>query len=351
MNNIIFTPMFKTKANSEKPVLKIFSEFFNDKIIPFIEFIRSPECKIEKAIVESLKEKVFFAQMYKSIKNAEKKVIPNNSLDDQIGGIDLLMQTSELAIPVLYLEKEAISNEKQVLAIKKTIDNVHSKKRKLGIRYFGDIEDIASNNPIKEINYIIDFLNKDDYFFYDTGDDYDARLFDKMRLKREYIGKVKIILLSCERKHRLNSKKEFPEYDFARACFTTSLLKDVLNGKMEFDGFGTYCGLEDSLTEEQSHSYQVYGLLLIYDIKNNLFFSIRTNKPDWNSAACKPLKGIISKKWSLELKPNFFDGKTNEFSLKDINDLLSKEEKSGNHSTYIKIGLEKYLEEVINYIS
>jgi len=250
--NKIFIPIFKTKQSSEKRAIQNTLDLLVEKrIIPYLEVIKNINDSIPQSYFKILSNTSFFAEP---------------TITEQT--IDLFDYSN--SIPVLSLVKSV-----DPTSVNDFISKGHNLKRSIGLRI-----NVGNSSMI---NKMVTTLNKEDYLFIDIGNNDYSSLLYLSTFKMLHTYECTIIIISDERNDKITGRELYKNYykKYSDSTyFNHSVIESITNGTFDFDGFGSYCGAKNDLTEGVKISNDVYGYLLIYNHLNNSFYIETTDTSD-----------------------------------------------------------------------
>lgn len=307
-----FIPIFKTKQSSEKKAIQNTLDLLNEKgIFPYLEIIKDINDSIPQSYFKALGDTTFFAEP------------------------TITEQTDELfdygnSIPVLSLIKGASPT-----SVNDFISKGHNLKRSIGLRI-----NVGNSSMI---NKMVTTLNKEDYLFIDIGNNDYSSLLYLSTFKMLHTYECTIIIISDERNDKITGRELYKNYykKYSDSTyFNHSVIESITNGTFDFDGFGSYCGAKNDLTEGVKISNEVYGYLLIYNHLNNSFYIETTDTSDHISRIYNVLVNTIK---SDTVALSLFDSTSRSKALLD--DSMAE----GKLSVKKKITIEivHYIEEVL----
>jgi hypothetical protein len=324
-----YIAILKSKTISERAVIKkCFDIFDNGIIVPYIEFIRPLDDKVSLSFLTFLAQKAGFAQIYRGKMGLTDYLKAND---------DLILKTPKSTTIGLEIYCKALNSEMCTM-ISDYIDSLHSQSRSVALRFRKVID-------ISYLYVLISKLNADDYMIIDTQDsDIDAYLFNLMDLSEIKIPH-KVIFSSEIPSEHIN--KDFALYGGNNPLTNLSGFSSVYikNENPDF-WYGSYCGARDR-NNEDTHGYSSFGVFFILDLPNETFFSIRSPEAGFGSSAYHSVIDSVKNHYEEICKLYF----SNSPISKDILDTLIKSGKSGNASSYIKISMINYLEQVNNLLT
>jgi len=332
-----FFPILKTKSNSEPNAIKECLGFLGDYIIPYVEVIPEKEESVKKRksgfdkIRSLLKDKSFIAQCNRSDKQYMGTVDFGRYLEDTFSLTKSL--NSNVCISIFIRGEQETFNYKKV---NEYIELLHELGYQVAVRC-----DCFNDNVAR----ITDSLELDDYFIFDIGfSDISASFFVFMDIE-ERVRNPHFLVFSQEINHNLGNKN-YSERGYNDGITNTSLMNYYVKQGNDIFGIGGSCGTKND-TNEFFRGTMSYALFLTYDSSKNSFYSMRSEKSGEGSTAYREL---VSK-----IESHF---KYYEYGiLKNCpisTELLKKQfetHKPGNASTYIKITIINYLEQINNLLS
>ena len=246
----IFVPIFKTKRSSEKNAIEKTSSLLLESkhVIPYIEAIKDVYNPIVEKYIRLMGESHFFIEP-----------MQNEELDG--------LFVYENAIPVCLIGRDTDN---------KTID-IFVKKGEEPPR---PIAFRISDSDSTHAKYLEPKLRDKDYLLVDiSGNDYSSSLF-LSAIKMFFNFKCKIIILSNERSVSASGtdlNKHYNNKYSNSMFFNHSVINAIKNGTFDFDGFASYCGAKNDLTEEVKISNDIYGYLLSFNLDKNAFYVITSD--------------------------------------------------------------------------
>jgi hypothetical protein len=300
---VIYVPIIKNRT-AEIRALKICADFLCEEIIPYFEIINDqykprhevdskgekvyelkpgnkkktpkkaqplPEdiCTLEK-INEAVVGNRCFIEYFRyseddypdSKINLKKVELARELSNDYAKYVEKIIDVCrfEKFIPVISIKKSfAISN----YDLKELVDNIRKKGNALGVRVQIDLLD-------DYMDFLEQELNEADFLFVDIGEKpYVAQEFLLQDIA-DYSINATCILINSPR-HKKDVKREYQIDGWEPLINNIVAIKYADCG---FDGFGDYAGLKDNLPEDIP--VQSYTLALIYEAKENKFWSIRS---------------------------------------------------------------------------
>ena len=254
MTNLLFTPILKTKRESEITALKTIKPLLanNQLIIPYIECNKELKDKIVINYIDVLENNTFF------IEPIHRDIVK-------------LIETSFVGNENLSIVYKIVED-----STKKEIIDFIKYHRKANKKVYIKIADGDS----RFLDELQNLLPTDILFIDIRGNNYTS-------VRDTFIGdisktgtKCRIIIHSNERSEIIPGKM-FADYNYnPEAFFNLSVINAIKSGQFTFDGFGSRCAAKDDNTEDIRRSNKAVGYLLIFDYDKNNFFSVISDGAD-----------------------------------------------------------------------
>jgi len=326
-NDLYFVPIFKSKFSAEPEAILNCRNLFNTKIIPYIEIINELDSKGYNKILKNIDGIKHFEQIYRK---------PDSKLNEAIDVTKKLIKDN--VIPSIHFTKDDCKSY-DLDYLNSFITLCHENNSNCAIRIF-------LGHSIKETISLSEKLNKDDFIIIDIEDnDYQASslfLEDLKHIKQ----KCNLLIFSNERPLKLsNTMLKANAYNEG---FNTSLIDSVKSNSFIEDGFGSYCSAKNDTIESTPNKNEVFGVFLIYNFKENRFFSLKTKKKDHLSRVYSKFKDdFLYDSEIIQIVNELF---LNTPISKGMIDSFLLDNKKGNASKYIAFSLVHYIEEISNNI-
>ena len=317
MNELIFTPIFKTKAHSEYNALKILEGILLQEkyVVPYIEAIKDFDNRNILKYISFFKDngKAF---IFEPISSDIEKLTNNNSL-----------------LPTNCILSMRITKTTEKPDVKVFIDKCRANNRVFGLK--------IDNSDDRFMDILLD-LKKDELLFIElNGTSLSSSTFldDLLDLKLACI----IIIHSNERFQYLRGDDFNDDAFNNKNNFNTSIIDSIKEKEFKFIGFGSRCSAKDDNTEDIKRSNEVRGVFLIYCFKQNNFYSLISKEKNHISKVYTDfLPKLASHQFDLESK--FF----NYTPLSKVEfDKCTKKTKLTSNSL-ITVSIIRYIEEILN---
>lgn len=362
---MIYLPMFKNRR-AEMGVLKNMNACLSDKIIPLIEILADRyEIKYK---VDPITNDFVYEQRGKARRRIKEETTDENIIT--LETINALLKGKRVFIDYFRFNIKKYGNKINIndvtLAWKLSNDQVLYKKRIKDISRFPNMIPVVSvkdgfdmsttelknflqglqkENDIMALRITEEWLKKyevvlksvlrtTDYLLFDIGEQNPATKFMEMEGLIELEISAKVILLNSPRKAALKNG----EYDIHGA---TELINNCAREKIteyDFEGFGDYCGLKDTLPSAGGNGTGA-ALALLYDYDINMFYSYRNPDTSLGIKGYKKLIPII-----VTDKPIL--DKVEDCPVFKIIEEMQKLKKTGHWSTWHSINAMRYIHQV-----
>ena len=263
----IFVPVFKTKRSSEKNAIEKTSSLIlgKDDIIPYLEAIKSISEPVIKKYIDLMGDNRFF------IEPLSKEEL--NALFDY-----------GAAIPVYLINRDTKDEE---------IDDFVKKSEQLNRSIAFKISDSDSLHAHR----LEPLLKEKDFLIINLGNnDYGSSLF-LSSIKVFYNFKCQIIILSNERSVSASGSdlnKNYNNKYSDNVFFNHSVIEAIKSGSFNFDGFASYCGAKNDLTEDVKISKEIFGYLISFNYDKNAFYIVTSDTRNHITRVYNDLLSIIS---------------------------------------------------------
>lgn len=295
---MMYVPMLKTKTE-ELRVVKELQFCFSNNIIPLFEIInemyqtkykkdsngafiyeqhktRKSKVKAEpteddiitlKKIYDLVDGKLMFIDYFRfslkkygkkvSVKNAELSFNLNNSLELYKKKILETTKYSNM-IPVVSLKPECGFPKAELKAF---VSSLQKNSPHVALR--------ITEEWIDDTKEVVQRLRETDFLLFDVEEQNPELKFMEIQELLDLQPRCKIILLNSPRKQDVKNG-EYPEHD------KTDLINNCARfvaKDYELDGYGDYCGLKDVMPTNDGSNGMGAALALLYDYKENVFYS------------------------------------------------------------------------------
>lgn len=324
----MYVPILKARR-TEKGVIRKLSYCFSDKIIPLVEIIND-KLDLEKILSYVDDKKVFIDYLRISSAKYGNRYDPSSVVlslkisRDENEYISCLEDLNEYnnVIPVISISYGYEISEQNLV---KLYDNLSLNNKSVALRIVPSLIDDYKN-------FIQDKLENKDYLLFDIGET--SILSREMELESLFnmgINAKKIILNSPRQSGLTNG--EFEENDIS-ILIDNTVAKEYK--KLNFDGFGDYCGYKDVLPRKNGSKGEGAAIALIYDYKINRFYSfVEKNTKLGVRGYNKVINDILKKRDVI----SDFD---NCVAMKEV-ERLNLSPKKGNWAVWIGITMIRYI--------
>ena len=295
---MIYVPMLKIRKE-ELSVAKEMNYCFSNKIIPLFEIIN----EIYKTTYKKDKNGEFIYEQRGKVKRkvkadpTEADIITlqkiNDIADEKLMFIDyfrfslskygknISFRKAELSFNLnndleLYkkklIETTKYSNMIPVISLKPECGFPKSDLVKFMAKLQTNTTHIAlriTEEWIDQTKDIIHDLREKDFLLFDVEEQNPESKFMEIQELLDLKADCKMLLVNSPRKRAIRNG-EYPEHD------QTDLINNcarVVAGNNEFDGYGDYCGLKDTMPMNDGSNGTGAALALLYDYQKNVFYS------------------------------------------------------------------------------
>lgn len=362
---MVFVPMLKTRVE-EMGAAKELSYCFSEKIIPLFEIIKE---RYEKVYVRDEDGNYVYERKgeknYKKVaKPTEENVITlpyiNELVNDNLVFIDYFrfsikkygknidIASTELSFKLnsnlnFYMEKllkvTEYDNMIPVISLKPDCDFPINKLEKFVEELQEQTAHIAlriTEEWIDQTKDIIQRLRITDFLLFDIEEQNPETKFMEMQELSGMDAVCQMILLNSPRKTDINNG-EYPEHD------KTDLINNCaryIAKDNEFDGYGDYCGLKDTMPSKGGGNGKGAALALLYDYEQNTFYSYCNHDTNCGMSGYSALIPMIDADEGM-LNP---DGDCPGYNI------IHKLPKTGSWATWHRVNVVRYIHQTYKNI-
>ncbi|HCC06798.1 MAG TPA: hypothetical protein DEP72_01345 [Clostridiales bacterium] len=348
----MYVPILKNR-DQELKLMKNYSGYFSEKMIPLIEIIH--EKKDEICTIEGIQERLngkeafidyftFDDETYGKNVGVNKCNIANDlrgNMELYFGKLERILKYDNL-IPVV-----SISNAREFTKedLKAFLLRIKQNNKRIAVR-------ITDEYLYRYMTTISEIIEKQDFFMFDIREqDIESKFMENEQIKSSNIVARKIILNSPRHRSIKNgSYGEDGESGEDGEDGWTNLIDNSVAlkyKKVGFEGFGDYMGLKDALPGKSGGGKGV-ALALIYLYSKNKFYIVINNDTIGDK---KPVDQGLKGYKKVIYKINLLDSK--EFEKRDCEmfkelDIMQsgKEKKNGSWSTWNYLTMVRYLDQI-----
>lgn len=361
----MYIPILKNRKE-EMSALVALQSVFGDNIVPYIEiikdeyisryktdqngeFVREPlkdkngktirrriklepteadVCTLER-IQEALNGKKAFVEMFRfhdsEYKNYDAKKI-ELSLRLSSDYNEYRKKTAAICnhdglIPAVSIKPHFEISEYDLTTI---IGELHSKTKSLAVRIEISVFD-------KYASLLETSLTESDYLFVDIREEPYLSQVPALMDMYDYSIAAKKIIFNSPRP--ANQRKKDYQQDGWEPSIDNSIARKYID--LNFDGFGDFAGLKDTLPEKIDYTPNSFAHTLIYQYDRNEFWSIRNND------STEKMNGFREVKRKLEERKSYFDPTNDCIGFERIANL-----NPGNYGNWSGVILRRYIDQV-----
>lgn len=189
---------------------------------------------------------------------------------------------------------------------------------------------------LDETKDVIKHLRKSDFLLFDVEEQNPEYKFMEIEELNNLKISCEIILLNSPRKLEIKNG-EYPQH--SKTDLINNCARQVAE-ENDFDGYGDYCGLKDTMPNNDGSNGTGAALALLYDYNKNVFFSYCNHDTSLGLAGYQTIIPIIKSDESILNPDKDCPG------FEKINDLKS----TGNWSTWHHINAARYIHQTYKYM-